>query len=135
MNTPRKLLEVYNLCIRYLHEAEKLLGKGDPVEASEKLYKVVEECVKALAEVHELEEYRKSLEVGKWNVARLESASRKLAEIYGDDVYITWKIAYEKLHIRGFHERELAPNEVKEEIPRVGMLLAIIKDLVKKLSK
>ena len=37
------------LAERYLKEAKDFIRKGDAVQASEKVYKVVEECVKALA--------------------------------------------------------------------------------------
>ncbi len=38
----------------YLNEAREYLAKGDPIQASGKLYKAVEECIKALAEEHNL---------------------------------------------------------------------------------
>jgi hypothetical protein len=37
------------LAERYLDEARRYIDRGDPVQASEKLYKVAEECIKALA--------------------------------------------------------------------------------------
>ena len=123
-----RLREVYSLCRRYLREAEELLNKGDAVQASKKLYKIAEECIKALAELHGLEEYRRSAKVGRWSVGRLEDAARRLARIYGDTLLTAWDAAYEKLHVRGFHERELTPNHVKEELPNIEMLLAILKE-------
>lgn len=37
------------LAERFLNEARERIDRGDPVQASEKLYKVAEECIKALA--------------------------------------------------------------------------------------
>ncbi len=37
------------LADRYLKEAKECVSKGDSIWASEKLYKVAEECIKALA--------------------------------------------------------------------------------------
>jgi len=50
------------LAERYLSEARSYLDKGDSIQASENMYKVVEECIKALAEYYkapELEEMHK----------------------------------------------------------------------------
>jgi hypothetical protein len=50
------------LAERLLDEAREYIGKGDAVQASKKMYKVAEECIKALAEalqVKEAEEARK----------------------------------------------------------------------------
>lgn len=135
MSSPEKLQEVYDLCIRYLREAEELLNEGDSVQASEKLYKVVEECVKALAEHHSLPEHEESVKKGRWSAPRLDSAARRLALIYGDDVHNAWSIAYERLHMRGFHERELTPSQVKLELPRIEILLVILREELRKFSK
>jgi len=94
-----RIVEVIKLCRKYIAEAVDSLKKGDAVQASEKLYKVVEEAVKILAEIHGLDAYRKSVEVGRWSVQRLEEAAKQLAAIYGDAVYDAWKIAYERLFL------------------------------------
>ena len=107
-----KVVEVIELCRKYIAEAVDSLKRGDVVQSSEKLYKVVEEAVKILAEIHSLDAYRKSVEVGRWSVQRLEEAAKQLAAIYGDAVYDAWKIAYERLHIEGFHERRLTTEDV-----------------------
>jgi hypothetical protein len=49
-----------------LRRAEEKLGKDDAVQASEKLYNAVEECVKVLACVEKLEECRKAREKDGW---------------------------------------------------------------------
>ncbi len=48
---------------RMLVEAEEYIRRGDPVQGSEELYKAVEECIKALAEM--------------FNVPAAEEAKRK----------------------------------------------------------
>ena len=54
------------LAEKYLAEAEESLAKGDAVQASEKLYKVVEECIKALAELYDTPEHREAAREGRW---------------------------------------------------------------------
>jgi len=125
-----KVVEVIELCRKYIAEAVDSLKRGDVVQSSEKLYKVVEEAVKILAEVHNLDAYRKSVEVGRWSVQRLEEAAKQLAAIYGDAVYDAWKIAYERLHIEGFHERRLTPEDVASEIDKVIYLVSLLESLV-----
>jgi len=62
------------LAERYLAEGRSLVDK-DPVQASEKLYKAAEECVKALAMHFNLEDILRSVKKrGKWAVADLEKA-------------------------------------------------------------
>lgn len=48
------------LAEKYFREAVELLEKGDPVQASEKLYKAAEECIKILACLENLDEYRRA---------------------------------------------------------------------------
>ena len=47
---------------RFVDESKGYLAKGDAVQASEKLYKAAEQCIKILAERHELPEYKKAEE-------------------------------------------------------------------------
>ena len=60
------------LAEKYLEEAKNYLEKGDPVQASEKLYKVVEECIKALAEYLKIPEAEKAKSFGRWFTWLLE---------------------------------------------------------------
>ncbi len=46
-------------------KGKEYLAKGDAVQASEKLYKGVEECIKLLAEKHKLPEFEKAKEKGR----------------------------------------------------------------------
>ena len=51
---------------RCLEEGKRYIDKGDPVRASEKLYKASEEAVKELARKFDLPEYKEAEEKGRW---------------------------------------------------------------------
>ena len=63
------------------------------MQASEKAYKVAEEVVKALVEVHGLEEYRRALREGRWYTYELSSASIKLSKTLGEWVLRVGRLA------------------------------------------
>jgi hypothetical protein len=50
---------------RFLAEGRGYVEKGDPVQASEKIYKAVEECIKALAEKQRLPEFEEARREGR----------------------------------------------------------------------
>ena len=78
------------LAVRLLAEGEALADR-DPVQASEKLYKVAEEAVKALAIRLNLSEVlRRVEERGRWTVADLEKAVLKSSERLGGWVRQSW---------------------------------------------
>ena len=106
------------LARRLLGEAEGYLARGDPVQASEKLYKAAEECVKALAERLNLEE---AGEKGRWTVTLLEKAVGKLADKLGMDVSFGWDAA-SYLHVWGFHEAKLDTEDVRRRMPTIKRL-------------
>jgi len=107
-------------------EAFTYIEKGDAVQSSEKLYKVAEECIKALAEYFNLEEVKMAEEKGRWTVTLLEKAVGKLAEKLGMDIEIAWAEA-NYLHIWGFHETKLDTEDVKRRIPAIRKLMDITK--------
>ncbi len=111
---------------RLFKEAVSYLEKGDSVQASEKLYKVAEDCVKALAEVEGIREYTEAVRSGGWWTKLLQRAAARLSELYGEELRLAWDAAY-KLHIEGFHEGRLTINDVKEEAPKIEELLRIVK--------
>ncbi|MFP3483618.1 MAG: PaREP1 family protein, partial [Caldivirga sp.] len=81
---------------RYLNEARDYVNRGDAVQASEKMYKVVEECIKALAQAYNIEEYVKASEEGRWWVSLIGKAARRLAGILNEPrVEFTWSVAYD----------------------------------------
>jgi Archaeal PaREP1/PaREP8 family. len=52
------------LAEKYLEEAKDYINKKDAVQASEKMYKVVEECIKALAETLNTPETQEARKTG-----------------------------------------------------------------------
>ena len=98
------------------------LERGDAVQASEKLYKAVEECIKILACLEELEECRVGKEVGWWTKL-LSRAARKLSSKLGlEMIRIAWEEGYD-LHVHGFREHGLGIDEVKQSVPIIEKLV------------
>jgi hypothetical protein len=64
---------------RYLDEGRKYVEQGDPVQASEKLYKAAEEAVKVLARRFALPEHEEAEGKGRWTAILLSSAVRSLS--------------------------------------------------------
>jgi hypothetical protein len=78
------------LAERYLAEGSELVDR-EPVQASEKLYKAVEECVKALAIHNNLEEIlRRVKKRGRWTVTDLENAVEAISEKLGEWIITSW---------------------------------------------
>ncbi len=106
------------------YEALNNIEKGDAVQSSEKLYKVAEECVKALSEHFRLEEVKVAEERGRWTVSLLEKAVGKLTDRVGLDVRIGWDSA-NYLHVWGFHETKLDVEDVKTRISIIERLIEL----------
>lgn len=126
------LRKAYEIIIEIIGEARDYIEKGNPIQASKKLYKAVEEAIKVLARLHQLEEYKASIEIGRWNIDRLDKAAKKLAKIYGEDLYTIWEIAYERLRIEGFHEGRLSLEEVREKASQIEALIALVSRILEK---
>ncbi|WP_428480583.1 PaREP1 family protein [Pyrobaculum arsenaticum] len=105
------------LAKRFLAEGVAL-AEGDPVRASERLYKAAEEAVKALAVALGLEEAQKAEEQGRWIAALLFTAVDKIARKTVRDFKLWWKSAW-FLHVEGFHEARLTPEQVKDDVEYV----------------
>jgi hypothetical protein len=60
--------ERINLVEKLMKECNDYLNQGDPVQASEKAYKIAEEIVKALAEKFKTPEYEEFLKEGRWYI-------------------------------------------------------------------
>jgi len=106
------------LAKRFLEEGRSLVDK-DPVQASEKLYKAVEECVKVLAVHFNLSEVLSRVESrGRWTVADLIEAVRAITKHLGSWFLQSWDTAW-VLHVWGFHEAKLSREDVAERIPYV----------------
>jgi hypothetical protein len=110
------------LAERYLAEGKELVDR-DPVQASEKLYKVAEECVKALAIHYNLEDILGDVERrGRWTVTDLEKAVKEISRRV-DELFISlWDHAW-ALHVWGFHEAKLDSESVKMRIKYIESML------------
>jgi hypothetical protein len=128
---PRVALEArVELAEKYLAEAKEYLAKGDAVQASEKLYKVVEECIKALAELYDTPEHREAAREGRWWAQLLGKAARRLArELNEPRITDAWSRAYD-VHVWGFHEAKYTVEDVKEDVGYVEWLLNYVKQRV-----
>jgi len=114
-----------------LSEAKSYLQKGDVVQASEKLYKVAEECVKALAQVLDVPEAAKARELGRWFTWLLDKAVRRISRALGESrVKSAWDAAY-GLHVWGYHEAKLTAEDVELDIPQIEWVLEYVEKLVK----
>ena len=110
------------LAEKYMKEVEEYVKKGDPVQASEKAYKVAEEVVKALAEKFNLPEYQQAKKEGRWYTYLLAKASNTLAIKLGKWVLDGWNSGY-VLHVWGFHEAKFTVNDITSYIERVKEML------------
>jgi len=113
----------------HLELAERLLEEGralvdkDPVQASEKLYKAAEECVKALAKALKLEDVlKRARSRGRWSVTELEKAVESIADKLGQWLYDAWDRAW-ALQVWGFHETKLDSEAVKRRLPYIERIV------------
>ncbi len=128
---PRVALEArVKLAERYLAEAKEHLVGGDAVQASGKLYKVAEECIKALAQRYDTPEHREAVREGRWWAQLLGKAARRLARELGEPrIEYAWAVAYD-VHVRGFHEAKYTVEDVKEDVGHMEWLLEYVKQKV-----
>jgi hypothetical protein len=100
------------LALKYLEEGRRLIDR-DPVQASEKLYKAVEEVVKALMMYYRLNDILDRVnERGRWTVTELEKAVETISERLGEWFRVAWDEA-NYLHVWGFHEAKLDADAIK----------------------
>ncbi len=116
----------------FLEEAKRYIEKGDPVQASEKLYKVAEECVKALAIKFRRPEVEEARREGRWWTKLSARVSTKLSLTLNEPTILHgWSTAY-NLHVWGFHEMALDLDSVKASLPTIEQLLTKTIELVQK---
>jgi len=116
----------------FLGEAKEYVEKGDPTQASEKLYKVAEECIKALAIKFNTPEVGDVEREGRWWTKLIAKVSRTLSAVLSDPlIRYAWEDAYD-LHVWGFHEAVYSVDQVKTSIPTIEQLLAKTKELIQK---
>jgi hypothetical protein len=110
------------LAVKYLEEGKKLVD-GDPVKASEKLYKAAEGAVKALATHFSLREALEDVEKsGRWSVGRLEKAVLRISERVGGWLSVAWDRAW-ALHVWGFHEAKFDSEDVRTRLPDIEKMV------------
>lgn len=114
------------LAVRAFREGLSHVERGDVVQASEKLYKAVEEAVKALAIACDLEEAKEAAAKGRWTVSLLDKAARHL----GDRAWRAWTEGY-FLHVNGFHEVRIDMTDVKARLPIVQTLIAEVERMLR----
>jgi len=117
------------LAERYFAEGKELVDK-DPVQASEKLYKVAEECVKTLAIHYNLEDVLRNVEKrGRWTATDLEKAVKEISRRVGEDFLASWDHAW-VLHVWGFHEAKLDSESIKIRIKYIESMLEKTKRII-----
>jgi len=115
----------------FFEEAKKYIEVGDAVQASEKLYKVVEECIKALAQYYRIPELSEVIKRGRWDTWILGKAAARLALQLGEErIRTAWAYAYE-IHVWGFHETKYGIDIVKQTLPYIEWLLQYTKKILK----
>jgi len=115
----------------FLEEAKKYIETGDTVQASEKLYRVAEECIKTLAVKFKVPEVDEARREGRWWAKLLAKASRALSALLNDlMIRYAWEDAYD-LHVWGFYEVVYSIEHVKMSLPTIEQLVAKTKELAK----
>ena len=128
---PQEELSVrLELAERFLEEAEEYLTKGDPVQASEKLYEAVEGCIKALARLYRLPQYETAKAEGRWWTQLLGKAARALSRQLGEPrIEQAWAIAYD-VHAWGFHEAKYGADDIRGDLAYAKWLLDYTREKV-----
>lgn len=115
-----------------LIEAEDYLSKGDVVQASEKLYKAAEECIKALAKQYAVPQLETARRRGGWDTWLLGQAATDLARRLGEErISYAWSKAYE-VHVWSFHEAKYRVEDVETALPIVSWLLSYARGLLER---
>ncbi|AAL62864.1 PaREP1 family protein [Pyrobaculum aerophilum] len=104
-----------DMAFKYLEEGK---SQTDPVQASEKLYKAIEEAVKAASIALKLPEADEAARVGRWEARIFFSAVRKLAKTLGEEFRLAFAEAW-FLHVEGYHEARLTMEDVADRVPYI----------------
>ena len=123
------------LAEKYSSEAEEYEKKGDAIQASEKLYKVAEECIKALSEIFKPSALKEVEIRGKWETWLLGRAAAELSrELKEELVHLAWSKAYE-IHVWCFHEGKYRMEHVEVAAPYIKKLLEYTKAITERKSR
>jgi hypothetical protein len=122
------------LAEKSLEEAKEFIAKRDIIQASEKLYKAVEECIKALSEKFRLPQLDIASRRGRWDTWLLGQAATDLSKILKEErISYAWSKAYE-IHVWGFHEAKYRIEDVESATPIIEWLVNYIKDMLTRMS-
>jgi len=118
------------LAERSLEEAKEFIAKGDVAQASEKLYKAAEECIKALSEKFHLPQLDIVKKRGRWDTWLLGQAATDLGRILREEkIRCAWTVAYD-VHVWGFHEAKYRVEDVESAIPIIEWLMKYTKNVL-----
>ena len=109
-----------DLCKKYLREGEKLLNKGDYVQASEKFWGAVIEVIKAIAEKRGWDHHRHRDLAVAVDKLFLETKDRELLRLFG---------SAESLHAN-FYENFASPETVKAYVEDTKGLIEKLEKLI-----
>ncbi|ABW02061.1 PaREP1 family protein [Caldivirga maquilingensis] len=116
------------LAVKFLNEGKDLIDK-DPIQASERLYKAAEEAIKAIAVALNLEEAKRASEISRWTTQLLFDAVDNASDKVGKRELRWWWGRAWFLHVEGFHEARLRPDQVRRDLPDVESLVEFAKGL------
>ncbi|PIU56024.1 MAG: hypothetical protein COS88_03400 [Chloroflexi bacterium CG07_land_8_20_14_0_80_51_10] len=109
----------------FLDEGKRYIEQGNPVQASEKLYKAAEEAVKALAQAHANGVWKEVEEKGRWTSPLLFKAITSIAkDLKDEEIRRYWNTAW-TLHVEGFHEARLDIDYVREQAGDIEELVKL----------
>jgi len=132
LNPQDEITTRIELAKKFLDEARKYIDQGDPVQASEKLYKVAEECIKALAVKFRVPDVEEAKREGRWWTKLLSRASKKLSLLLSEPIISHgWSVGYD-LHVWGFHEAALNIDSVKAILPTMEQMLIKTKEIIQR---
>lgn len=112
-----------------LQKAKEYLAKNDPMQASEKLYKAMEESIKFLAEFHTLSEAGTAEKNGKWSTGLLGTSAKKLTERLSKNEIDEARTQAWDAHVQGFHENKYGTKEVASVVPYVEWLVKYVQEV------
>ncbi len=132
---PQELAEArVEIAEKILQDAKKYIEMRDVVQASEKLYKAVEECIKALAEVLKVPQLEEVEKRGKWDTWLLGRAATDLSKILREDrIRLAWANAYD-IHVWGFHEVKYRIEDVEAALPLAEWLLNYTRQVIREIA-
>jgi len=84
LNPQEEIITRIELAKKFLDEAKKYISQNDSVQASEKLYKVAEECIKALAIKFKVSEAEEAKKEGRWWTRLLARVAGRLAMLLNE---------------------------------------------------